>query len=326
MRYPQDLFDVQRSLLETVPRRRPGDGSTTSRDKWTVPADPFATSGDQPPYYVLANPPLGTSDTPEFQLTTPMTVNNSPNLAAYISVDSDAGPNYGKMTVLRVPNKSAIQGPQQIANVFKTQSQISEDITLLDTGQSRIIHGNLLTLPLGNSFLYVEPLYVQSTYPTLQRILVTFGDKIGYGATLDAALSDLKPGHTPGQTLKQLGSTTGNDPNAGGTTAPTTSPTVAVVLADHLGADDDPAACGRSEGRDRPTEHGVRAVAAGQQEWRLQRAGASAGQGADSCCSNTWRSTARCPSSTVPRSRGGFAGGYARPGKLDGPARGGAAR
>ncbi|MDQ2749385.1 MAG: UPF0182 family protein [Actinomycetota bacterium] len=220
VRYPQDLFDVQRSLLEQYHVDDPVRFYNVA-DKWTVPADPFANAGDQPPYYVLANSPLGASSTAHFQLTTPMTVNNSPNLAAYISVNSDAGPDYGKMTVLKVPNKSAIQGPQQIANVFKTQSQISEDITLLDTGQSRIIHGNLLTLPLGDSFLYVEPLYVQSSYPTLQRILVTYGDRIGYAATLDRALSDLQPGHTPGQTLKELGATT---PAGGGTQVPTSPP------------------------------------------------------------------------------------------------------
>jgi uncharacterized membrane protein (UPF0182 family) len=221
VRYPQDLFDVQRSLLEQYHVDNPVQFYNASQ-KWTVPSDPFGT-GDQPPYYVLANPPGSTSTTPEFQLTSPMLVNNSPNLAAYISANSDPGADYGKLTVLIVPDKTAIQGPAQVANVFKTQSQISSDITLLDTGQSRIIHGNLLTLPLGNSFLYVEPLYVQSNYPTLQRVLVTYGDKIGYGATLADALSDLQPGHTTGQTLK-LGSTTTN-PSGTPTSTPPATPT-----------------------------------------------------------------------------------------------------
>ena len=213
VRYPVDLFDVQRSLLEQYHVDDPVSFYNVA-DKWTVPADPFVAGGDQPPYYVLANPADGPSDQAQFQLTTPMTVNNSPNLAAYISADSDPGPDYGHMTVLRVPTKTAIQGPQQIANIFKTQSQISEDITLLDTGQSTIIHGNLLTLPLGDSFLYVEPLYVKSTFPTLQRVLVTYGDRIGYGETLANALSDLQPGHRPGQTLNAPGSTTTETPSA----------------------------------------------------------------------------------------------------------------
>ena len=205
VRYPQDLFDVQRSLLQTPPRRQPGAVLSTRRRSGTCRADPFNT-GTQPPYYVLANTPLGTSTTPEFQLTSPMTVNSSPNLAAYISVDAIPVLTTGSSPCWCC-RPSAIQGPTQVANVFKTQAKISEDITLLDTGQSRIIHGNLLTLPLGNSFLYVEPLYVESTYPTLQRVLVTYGDKIGYGATLQAALSDIQKGNPPGTTLN-VGSTT----------------------------------------------------------------------------------------------------------------------
>jgi hypothetical protein len=218
VRYPQDLFDVQRSLLATYHVDNPTTFYNVA-DKWTVPPDPFGGAGNQPPYYVLASPPIGTSTTPEFQLTSPMLVNNSPNLAAYISVNSDPGPDYGKITVLDVPTDTAIQGPIQIANDFKTQPTISKDITLLDTGQSHIIHGNLLTLPLGNSFLYVEPLYVQSTYPTLQRVLVSYGGMIGYGATLADALSDLQPGHSTGQTIT-LGSTT----TAPGGTSTGTSP------------------------------------------------------------------------------------------------------
>jgi uncharacterized membrane protein (UPF0182 family) len=224
VRYPQDLFDVQRSLLEQYHVDDPTAFYNVA-DKWTVPTDPFKNAGDQPPYYVLANAADGSSNAPQFQLTTPMTVNNSPNLAAYISANSDNGSKYGQLTVLVVPNKTAIEGPAQVANVFKTQSQISEDITLLDTGQSSIIHGNLLTLPLGDSFLYVEPLYVQSTFPTLQRVLVTYGNKIGYGATLADALSDLQPGHFPGQTLKQLGSTTNGPTPTPTSSSPTPTPT-----------------------------------------------------------------------------------------------------
>jgi uncharacterized membrane protein (UPF0182 family) len=221
VRYPQDFFDVQRSLLEQYHVSDPVTFYNV-RDKWTVPNDPnHPGAGNQPPYYILADAPDGSGGQPQFQLTSPMLVNNSTNLAAFISANSDPGPNYGKMTVLVVDNKSAIQGPEQIANVFKTNSKISSDITLLSQGQSQVIHGNLLTLPIGDSFLYVEPLYVQATYPTLQRVLVTYGEKIGYGATLAAALSDLQPGHTTGQTL-QLGSTTGED---NGPSTPPSSPT-----------------------------------------------------------------------------------------------------
>jgi uncharacterized protein len=228
VRYPQDLFDVQRALLAQYHITDPV-ASYNGKGKWAVPTDPFA-AGDQPPFYVLANRPTGTSQQPQFQLTTPMVVNNSNNLAAYMSVDSDYGPDYGKITVLRAPTTSVIQGPAQVANVFKSNPQISKDITLLDTGQTQVLHGNLLTLPLGDSFLYVEPLYVQSTaassYPTLQRVLVTYGDKIGYGATLAAALDDIRLGRSTGASIDALGQTTGTGGTKTSTTPnPSSSPT-----------------------------------------------------------------------------------------------------
>ncbi|WP_375499877.1 UPF0182 family protein [uncultured Jatrophihabitans sp.] len=221
VRYPQDLFNTQRALLAQYHISDPID-SYNGKGKWAVPEDPNFAGADQPAYYVLANAPAASNNTPQFQLTSPMVVNNAPNLAAYISADSDPGPDYGKLTVLEVPGKSAVQGPSQVANVFKTQPVISRDISLLNTGQSTVKHGNLLTLPLGNSFLYVEPLYVQSTnassssYPTLARVLVTYGDKVGYGATLDDALADIQEGRTPGFSVN----TSGSGGSSGGTTTP----------------------------------------------------------------------------------------------------------
>jgi uncharacterized membrane protein (UPF0182 family) len=230
IRYPQDLFDVQRGLLAQYHISDPV-ASYNGKGKWAVPADPFSPAAPQPPYYVLANPPAGSTSQPEFQLTTPMVVNNSNNLAAYMSVDSDYGANYGKITVLEMPTNATIQGPAQVANVFKSNPTISKDISLLDTGQTEVLHGNLLTLPLGNSFLYVEPLYVQSTaaststYPTLQRVLVTYGDKIGYGDSLSAALDDIRLGREAGSSLPAPGVTTGVGGSKTSTSAsPTSSP------------------------------------------------------------------------------------------------------
>jgi uncharacterized membrane protein (UPF0182 family) len=224
VRYPQDLFDVQRGLLAQYHINTPV-AAYNGKGKWQVPDDPFVAAGvPQPSYYVLASAADGTSLAPQFQLTTPMVVpGGTNNLAAYMSVDSTPGPGYGKITVLEVPTQSNIDGPSQVANVFKSNPTISKDISLLGGGQSSVLHGNLLTLPLGNSFLYVEPLYVQATggsssFPTLQRVLVTYGNTIGYGATLDAALSDIKAGpNHEGQTIPALGQTT---TNPGGSSSP----------------------------------------------------------------------------------------------------------
>jgi uncharacterized membrane protein (UPF0182 family) len=229
IRYPQDLFNVQRSLLAQYHITDPV-AWYNGKGKWQVPLDPFA-AGNQPPYYVLAGQPGG-ANTPEFQLTTPMVVpGGSNNLAAYVSVGSDPGKDYGTFTVLQVPSNANIYGPSQIANVFKSKSVISKDISLLNAGQSQVLHGNLLTLPVGDSFLYVEPLYVQATgagsYPTLQRVLVQYGSCdgpgcVGYGATLDDALADIRQGREPGTSLTALGQTSGNAPGSN-STAPNSS-------------------------------------------------------------------------------------------------------
>ena len=189
-------------------------------DRWTVPNDPN-NPGNQPPYYVLASQPGKGSTAPQFQLTTPMIVNGKQNLAAFLSVSCDPS-TYGQMTVLRVPSTNVTQGPEQIANILKTNPVISQNLTLLSGAGSSIIDGNLLTLPIGNSFLYVEPLYVQGTagagtYPVLQRILTVYGDRIGFEQTLNDALTDLEPGHNTGEQLR-------NTPNSnGGTQTPPTS-------------------------------------------------------------------------------------------------------
>jgi uncharacterized membrane protein (UPF0182 family) len=160
-----------------------------------------------------------------------MVVNGGTNLAAYISADCDYGPDYGKLTVLQVNGSASIYGPSQVANDLKSTAVISKDISQLDQGQSTVLHGNLLTLPVGNSFLYVEPLYVQSTnggdgaYPTLQRILVRFGngDQLGYGSTLSSALDDIRLSRTTGSSLT-LGQTTGNGTTGSGSGSPTPTP------------------------------------------------------------------------------------------------------
>jgi uncharacterized membrane protein (UPF0182 family) len=227
VRYPQDLFEVQRKLLEQYHVDDARQFYNVA-DKWTVPNDPYLDSAAvaQPPYYVLANEPASQGAAKaQFQLTTPMKVNNSTNLAAYITVNSDPGPNYGKMTVLKVPSSTVIQGPEQIANTFNSNATISQNITLLDSGGSQVIHGNLLTLPIGNSFLYVEPLYVQASgstgYPILQRVLVAYGDKIGYAANLADALDNLSHGAV-GASLVNGGVGSGGNQTA--TPGPSTSP------------------------------------------------------------------------------------------------------
>jgi uncharacterized membrane protein (UPF0182 family) len=227
VRYPEDLFEAQRKILEQYHVDNPVTFYNVG-DKWTVPADPAPLAvGNQPPYYVMADPQDASTATQEFQLTSPMKVNNKTNLAAYISVDCDPD-HYGQMTVLRLGSGSVINGPEQVANTFYSTPIVSSNLTLFDSHGSTVRYGNLLTLPVGKSFLYVEPLYVQASsngFPILRRVLAQYGgsDNIGYGATLKDALDDLRLQRQAGSTLGSSG--TGGSENNNQTQAPTSPST-----------------------------------------------------------------------------------------------------
>jgi uncharacterized membrane protein (UPF0182 family) len=218
VRYPEDLFEVQRAMLAAYHVDDPQIFYNAS-DKWTVPADPTAPSvSNQPPYYILASAPDGSATTAEYQLTTPMKVNTQTYLASYMSVDSEPGPNYGKITTLVLPPGSVVDGPEQVHANFNANQVISSDITLLSGQGSTPVWGNLLTMPIGDSFLYVEPLYVAAQtngFPVLQRIVVYYGKTIGYAGNLGDALLDLS------ENPAQVGTTL----NGGGTTTPPSNTT-----------------------------------------------------------------------------------------------------
>ena len=225
IRYPQDLFEVQRDLLARYHVTNPVTFYNASA-QWTVPSDPYAT-GDQPPYYLLAGDPTNPSQA-QYQLTSTMRVNNSDNLAAYISVNSDAtSADYGKMTVLEVPTNSQTFGPTQVANQFKSEPTINQQVNLFDQGGSKVIYGNLLSLPVGNGFLYVEPLYVSgsgsSNQPLLRRVIVYYGTKIGYGQDLAGALNNLNQSVVGAGISDPTTPVTSTSPSATPTSTPTTS-------------------------------------------------------------------------------------------------------
>jgi uncharacterized membrane protein (UPF0182 family) len=241
VRYPEDLFKVQRAMLGDYHVDNPVTFYNQA-NRWTVPSDPTDSSnGNQPPYYVLAASPTNPSAA-EFQLTSPLTVNKQTYLASYITVDSDPA-NYGHITVLQLPKGlSSVPGPEQVYNKITTDATIRKDslFNAGSAGSSAVIHGNLLTLPLGTSFMYIEPLYTQSNtgtngaFPVLQRVIVVYGNKTGYGSTLQDALDDFLPGHCEGQSVVGVAiacSASGNSGTSSGSpsTSPTTTPTTAPV-------------------------------------------------------------------------------------------------
>ena len=193
LRYPQDLFKVQRTLLTRYHISEPYAfyGGT---DYWRVPADPSSPDRPQPPqppyYLTMALPGQSRSS---FQLTTALNQNNNRSLAAFVSVDSDpSSPTYGTLRVLKLPTSSLVPGPGQVHNDFRTFPAAATQISLLDQRGSQVTEGNLLTLPLGDSFVYIEPIYVRSTsetsFPTLKRVLVSWNGTIAYEPTLERAL------------------------------------------------------------------------------------------------------------------------------------------
>ncbi len=195
VRYPEDLFKVQRDILTRYHVDDPVD-FYNQNDRWQIPNDPTqggAAQQDQPPYYILAQRPG--DERASFQLTSALNAFERENLSAFISASS-APETYGQIQVLRLPGNTPFRGPQQVQNSFTTNNQVRPDLTLFNSENSRAVFGNLLTLPIGgDGLLYVEPLYVRGTgenaFPLLQKVLVNFGDRIGYGDTLAEALDQV---------------------------------------------------------------------------------------------------------------------------------------
>ncbi len=193
VRYPEDLFKVQRDILTRYHVDEPitfYEGS----DRWQIPEDPTQdTQQNQPPYYILAQRPG--DDEASFQLTSALNAFERDNLSAFVSASS-APDTYGDLQVLQLPGNTPFRGPGQVQNSFTTNNQVRPDLTLFESDNSNAVFGNLLTLPIGDAgLLYVEPLYVEgagdSGFPLLQRVLVNFGDRIGYANTLAEALDQV---------------------------------------------------------------------------------------------------------------------------------------
>lgn len=235
VRYPEDLFKVQRELLGRYHVTQ-ADSFYRNDDAWSVPNDPTVDREvKQPPFYMSLQMP--NQDKAAFQLTSsyiPQIVEgNARNvLYGFLAADSDAGKekgvkaeSYGKLRLLEIPPETQVPGPGQAQNKFNSDPTVSQALNLLRQGASDVLNGNLLTLPVGGGILYVQPVYLKSTgetsYPTLQRVLVAFGDKIGFAPTLDAALKQLFGGNS-GAAAGDVANNGQNPPATGGTPPGTT--------------------------------------------------------------------------------------------------------
>lgn len=234
LRYPADMFKVQRNLLTKFHVTNPGD-FYSAQDFWQVPNVPDAPDSGQkqPPYYLFTQFPG--QETPRFQLTSAVTPNGRQNLAALISGSYvDGKP---RLEVLELPDQTRISGPVQVHQQMTNNANIRQQLNLLSSNQAQVQYGNLLSLPFADGMLYVEPVYVKSNqqdaYPLLQKVLLSYGDGGSFVALADNINDGIKQlveqGKKAGQGTSPPPTTGGNPttptPTPSGTAAPTPTPT-----------------------------------------------------------------------------------------------------
>ncbi len=201
LRYPQELFEVQRQILATY-HVVGAQSFYTGQDFWSVAADPAGPAGStlrQPPSYLTLSVPGYRH--PEFSLVTAFVSRGQASLAAFMAVDSNpTQPGYGTIRILAVPQGDVLPGPAQVRGAFEAFPQAVSDFAAFRRGGSALTLGSLAILPVGGSFLYAEPVYVRPPagqgggYPVLRRVFVydpSLAQPVGYGPSLAAALAQL---------------------------------------------------------------------------------------------------------------------------------------
>jgi uncharacterized membrane protein (UPF0182 family) len=240
-RYPENLFQVQATQYANYHVTSP-EIFYQKQDRWEVPADPTqqsledgtttvtSTSGGPRlrPYYLLMRAPG--EDAEAFQLVLPFVPEGRQNMVAWLAASSDPE-TYGRLVSLELPASENVPGPSIVFSRINQDPQFSAERTLLGQGGSQVLFGDLLVIPIENSFLYVQPVYVQANQsaavPELKRVVVVNGDVVGVGQTLDEALAAAVEGET--------GTGGGGEPGGG------VDRTVAELLAeaaDHFAAAD----------------------------------------------------------------------------------------
>lgn len=196
-RYPEALFDVQSEVFASYHVENPTD-FYNGEDRWAVAQEDVeavggGSGGTQPMEAYYMTLPLPGEDEASFKLVRPFTPINRPNMTAWMAaLTDDAG--VPRMVTYRFPRQSNIFGPQQVEARINQDPEISSQISLLDRAGSRVIRGNLLVIPIDESVLYVQPLYLQATgtqgAPTeLQFVIVATQDEVEMRPTLAEALA-----------------------------------------------------------------------------------------------------------------------------------------
>ncbi len=194
MRYPEDQFKVQRYQFARYHVTDAGD-FYQNNDRWEVPEDPYSANNYQPPYRLFVDDPTTTADE-AWSLTSVFTPRDKSNLAAFMSVNSDAtSDEYGRMRALQLPNEQT-PGPGLIANEMANSDNVRRELQAFNLGEIKPTFGNLLTLPVNDGLMYVQPVYAvrqesEASFPILQFVIVSYGDTVGIGSSLVEALADV---------------------------------------------------------------------------------------------------------------------------------------
>ena len=201
IRVPEDLFNIQVGIYATYHILDP-KVFFAREDVWDIPtasSSPGATGTQVQPYYVLFRLP-GESQ-PEFLLIMPFTPHGKPNMVSWLAARSD-GSSYGKYIAFELPKDKVIFGPQQVANRINEDPSVSRDFTLFHQAGSQVLQGNLLVVPIGDSFLYFEPIYLRASQaqslPELKKVILADQATVVYADTLQEAIKQLV-GNAPSQ-------------------------------------------------------------------------------------------------------------------------------
>ena len=192
IRYPETLFKIQAEIYRTYHMRNP-EVFYNKEDYWDIPREIYATSEQQmEPYYMI----LKLEEKEEFFLLLPFTPVGKNNMIAWLAAACD-GENYGNLLLYKFPKDKLVYGPMQIEARIDQNPTISEQLTLWGQGGSSVIRGNLLVIPIEQSILYVEPLYLkaeQGELPEFKRVILGQGNRVIMGERLDDTLSNLLTG------------------------------------------------------------------------------------------------------------------------------------
>lgn len=190
IRYPDELYRVQATLYTTYHMEAPVD-FYHREDQWQIPA--VTRADGSTPFMRHLVMRLPDEDEAEFIYMVPFTPRGKDNLAAWMVARND-GDVYGTLRVYRLSRQSLVFGPTQITNRINQDTEVSRQVTLWDQSGSRVIRGDLLVIPIEQSLLYVQPLYLQAEggkIPELKRVVVAYQNQVVMRETLDGALSEL---------------------------------------------------------------------------------------------------------------------------------------